>query len=147
MPIPLEKNRQNKINRQIAKLQRQQAGATKHIRRLLYMARIKAVEDSWGVEGAGDEMLALIDAAIELGLSRTAITAGNGMVAKLSALIDRPESQSHAVGALLVAADLLADIDADKSAQVRTIADSIDSANDSASWQTVMTPRIKVANQ
>ena len=63
------------------------------------------------------------------------------MVAKLNALIDRPASQSHAIGLLLNAAELLAEFDATKSADVKAIAESLDNSGDSLRWQNIATPQ------
>lgn len=143
MAIPLEQGKRQKRERQIARLQRQQSGTTKDVRRLLYKARLHAVEADNGNEDAREEMLVALDAAVERGMRKDAITAGGGMVNKINALIDRPESQSHALGLLLNAADLLADVDATKAAEVRAIADTLDNTKSHAEWQAIATPQIQ----
>ena len=140
MPIPLEQGQSQKRQKQIARLQRQQTGTTKDVRRLLYKARLHAIEADNGNEDARDDMLAMLDSAIERGMSPDAIRAGGGMVNKISDLLDRPESQSHALGLLLNAVDLLADFDATKAAEVRAIADTLDNTRDHANWQSIATP-------
>tara|TARA_R110002012_G_scaffold120651_1_gene270063 strand:+ start:18863 stop:19306 length:444 start_codon:yes stop_codon:yes gene_type:complete len=140
MPIPLEHGRSQKIAKQKRKLERQEAGTTKDIRNLLYKARIHAIEADNGNDDAREDMWALLDAAIERGMSKGAISKGGGMVGKINALLDRPESQSHALGLLLNAADLLADLDARKAAEVRAIADKLDNTQDHANWQVIATP-------
>jgi hypothetical protein len=140
MPIPLEQGASKKRQQQIARLQRQQTGTTKDVRRLLYKARLHAIEADNGNEDAREDMLVHLDAAIERGMSPNAITRGGGMVNKINDLLDRPESQSHALGLLLNAADLLADFDATKAADVRTIADTLDNTQDHATWQSIATP-------
>ena len=70
----------------------------------------------------------------------SAIKLGGGMVVKLNALLDRPESQSHAVGLLLNAADLIAGFDEDLSADIRAKATAIDGAENAQYWQDIATP-------
>ena len=142
MPIPLQQGRSEKIAKQKRRLERQEVNATKDVRRLLYKARLHAIEAGNGNEDAREEMQAHLDAAIERGLSKTAIRTGGGMVAKINALLDRPESQSHALGLLLNAADLLADFDATKAAKVRAIAIGLDNTGKHAEWQAIATPQI-----
>ena len=144
MPIPLEAGKSQKRAREIARLQRQQTGTTKDVRRLLYKARIFAIEADNGNEDAREDMLALLDAAIERGMAKNSITAGGGMVAKINGLLDRPESQSHALGLLLCAVDLLADFDPAKAAEVQAIADTLDNTQNHADWKAIATPRIEV---
>jgi hypothetical protein len=141
MPIPLEQGNIQRRERQIARLKRQQTGTTRDVRRLLYKARLHAIEADNGNEDAREDMLAVLDAAIERGLSKNAITIGGGMVNRINDLIDRPESQSHALGLLLNAADLLADFDAAKAAEVTAIADTLDNTQDHVTWQAIATPK------
>lgn len=141
MPIPLEPGKSQKRAKQIAKLQRQQAGTTKDVRRLLYKARLHAVEADNGNEEAREDMWAILDAAIERGMSKDAIKKGGGMVNKINKLLDRPESQSHALGLLLNASALIAELDAGKAAEVRAIADTLDNTQNHAEWQDIATPK------
>ena len=145
MPIPLEQGKSQKRAREIARLQRQQTGATKDVRRLLYKARMYAIEADNGNDDAREDMLAILDTAIERGLAKDAIRAGGGMVGKINALIDRPEPQAHALGLLLNAADMLADFDATKAARVQAIADALDNTQNHADWQEIATPVREVA--
>lgn len=144
MPIPLEAGKSKKRAREIARLQREQQGTTKDVRRLLYKARLKAIEADNGDTDAREDMLALLDAAIERGMAPDAIRAGGRMVGKISGLLDRPESQSHALGLLLCAVDLLADFDPSKAAKVQAIADTLDNTQNHADWQAIATPRVEV---
>lgn len=140
MAIPLQAGRSQEIAKKKRRLERQEANTTRDVRRLLYKARLHAIEADNGNEDAREEMLATLDVAIERGLSQDAIRAGAGMVNKINDLLDRPESQSHALGLLINAADLLADLDANKAAEVRTIAYTLDNTHDHASWQALATP-------
>lgn len=144
MAIQLEKGRREKIAKQKRKLDRQEANTTRDVRRLLYKARLHAIEADNGNEDAREEMLAILDAAIGCGLAKDAIRAGGGMVGKINGLIDRPEAQAHALGLLLNAADLLADFDATKAAEVRAIANTLDNTQGHATWQEIASPRIYI---
>jgi hypothetical protein len=144
MPIPLEQGRSQKIAKQKRKLERQEVNTTRDVRRLLYKARLHAIEADNGNEDAREDMQAHLDAAIERGLAKDSIRLGGGMVNKINDLIDRPESQAHALGLLLNAADLLADFDATKATEVRAIADTLDNTQDHANWQAIATPTSRV---
>ena len=144
MPIPLEQGQSHKDAKAIARLQRKQTGKTKDIRRLLYKALEHAVEADNGNEDAREDMLAILDASIERGMSRRAIKAGGGMVGKIRALLDRPASQAHALGLLLNAADMVAELDPSKAAEIRAIADTMDNTQNHAEWQAIATPQIRL---
>ena len=146
MPIPLEQGRSRKIAKAKRKLERQEANTTRDVRRLLYKARLHAIEAESGNEEAREDMQAHLDAAIERGLSKDSIRAGGGMVRKINALIDRPEAQTHALGLLLNAADLLAGFDATKAAEVRAIADTLDNTQGHATWQEIATPKLYIGS-
>ena len=144
MPIPLEQGQSQKDAKDIARLQRKQTGKVKDIRRLLCKALVHAVEADNGNEDAREDMLSLLDASIERGMSSTAIRAGAGMVGKIRKLLDRPASQAHALGLLLNAADMVAELDPVKAAEIRAIADTMDNTQNHAEWQAIATPQIRL---
>lgn len=148
MPIPIEKKRAEKIDRQIAKLQAERTGATRDVRRLLQKALIASIENDNGVDGALERMQVYLDHALDRGLAPDAIKSGGGMTYKISALLDRTPSLDHAAGLLYEAAELLAEagrgVDSDA---IRTIAESINTAANVATWRDVARPRVEVPMQ
>ena len=147
MAIPLEQGRLKKIAEEKRTLERQEKNTTKDVRRLLCMARIKAIESNNGVDGASDDMLALLDMAIKRGMASDAIRAGGGMVGKINALLDRPWSQAHALGLLWCAADLMAEFDEAKASTLRTMAEGLDNTTDVGTWRDIATPRVEIMRQ
>ena len=140
MPIPIQKGLSAKRAKEIKRLQRQQHATTKRVRRLLLLALHWAKEAEAGVEGAAEERDALLEHAVNEGLAPDAIKSGNAMVSRISAVLDRPPSQSHALGLLLAAAELVGDFDADKAASIQAIADTLDTSGDHETWRRIANP-------
>ena len=141
MPIPIEKNRAEKINRQIAKLQDEITGATTDVRRLLQKAMLQSIEADNGDMVAPEKMRVLLDAAIDRGLAKNAITDGPGMTQKIAALLDRTPSLDHACGLLYEAADLLTEAGHADAAAVLATAESINSAANVEQWRQISRPK------
>lgn len=144
MAIPLKKERSKDLEREIRRLTRQKTGATKRVRKLLCKARIYAIEHENGNTSAYDDLETLVDMAHDAGLDPTSLKMGPGMANKIAALLDLPESQAHAAGLLFAAADLVAAVDAAKSAELTAMAESLSSLNDAATWRDIATPRIAI---
>ena len=137
MPIPLKKGRAEKL----AKMQRELQGATADIRRHLYKARQYAIEAANGDLYGAENMRVLLDMAIDRGMDESAVRDGPGMVNKINALIDKPESLSHAMGLLLNAADLLTEAGkVDDAASVTAIANTLGNPDDLKTWRDTATP-------
>jgi hypothetical protein len=144
MPIPIEKKRTDKIDREIRKLQAERTGATKDVRRLLQKAMLASIQSDNGVDGAGDKVRVLLDAAIDRGLAKSAITDGPGMTGRIAELLDRTPSLDHAAGLLYEAADLLTEAGHQDAAAVLAIAESINTAANVEQWRTVSRPHVQV---
>ena len=133
-------------DRLLRQLQRSVAEETQAQRNAYRRARIYYIEVVSGNADALEDAKEQLAVAIENGAHDKAITIGSpaGMVVKLNALLDRPESQSHAVGLLLNAADQVEDFDTDKAAAIRAMADSIDGAVNAQEWRDISTIKIEV---
>ena len=128
------------IARQQRKLARAEAQAQADVRNALRRARRHAIEHANGNADALEDLKHELAAAIEHGMDPSSITIGGGMVGKINALLDEPESQSHAAGLLLGAADLLAGIDQDDADTIAAIAAKHGDVAESATWKNVSTP-------
>lgn len=145
MAIPLEPSRQQQIQSKIDRLQRIKTGATADVRRLLQKARLRQIQADNGVPGAADDVRVYLDAAIDRGLAKDAITLGPGMLVKLNQLLDRPEQMNHVAGLLYEAADMLTDKGMlQEAASVLAIAQGIATENDAAGWRATTQPRVEV---
>jgi len=144
MPIPIEKNRAEKINRQIAKLQDEITGSTTDVRRLLQKAMLQSIQADNGDDVAREKVRVMLDAAIDRGLAKSAITDGPGMTSKIAELLDRTPSLDHAAGLLYEAADLLTEAGHQDAAAVLAIAESINTAANVEHWRTVSRPHVEV---
>lgn len=147
--IPIKKGRKDELARKVRKLQRQAGEERQLIRNALRRARVYYVEKVNGNADALDEAKEQLAIAEENGMEMGAITLGDPetMIAQISAMLGRPESQSHAVGLLLNAADQTDDFSADKSAAIRAIADSIDGAENAQYWRDISTIRIETGGR
>jgi hypothetical protein len=135
MSIPISENHANEIARSIARLERKKTGQVRQVRRLLYKARL------WLVEGNEDEAFACLDAAIDFGLDPSSVEIGPNALARINALIDRPESQAHALGLLFLASELLSGFDDEKARAILDVTESLDNSADYNKWKEVATPR------
>ena len=148
MTYPKEKNHRAKKSKALRKLQRSMAEEDALIGKHLDKARQYAIEHDNGNAEATEDMRDSIADAIDAGLSPDAIRIGGGMVAKINALTGRPESQSHAAGLAYNLADLLADFDPVKAAEVLAIADGIQGATpeETERWRDIATP-VKIVDR
>ena len=142
MNYPKEKNHRAKKDKALRRAQRSMAEEDALIGKHLDKARQYAIEHDNGNAVATEDMRDSLADAIDAGLSPDAIRIGNGMVAKINALMGRPESQAHAAGLAYNLADLLADFDATKAAEVLAIADGIQgaTAEETERWREIATP-------
>ena len=128
------------LARQKRKLERAELQAQADVRNALRRARRHAIEHANGNSDALEDLKFEMEAAIEHGMDPSIITIGGGMVGKINALLDEPESQSHAAGLLLGAADLLAGIDQADADTVAAIAAKHSTSADAEVWKLIATP-------
>lgn len=143
MPIPIEKNRAEKIKRQILQLQDEITGATGDVRRLLQKAMLQSIQADNGNELAMEKALVLLDAAIDRGLSSAAITNGPNLTQRIAQLLDRTPSLDHACGLLYEAADLLSEAGHSGASVALSLAESINTSENVLHWRNVSRPTRK----
>ena len=142
MPIPREKGRAAKRAKELRKLQRTSAQEIEVIRGDLRQARIHSVEHANGNPNGLEDMKNALADAVENGLAPDALRLGGNMVEKIDAIMDRPPSQSHAIGLLLNAADLVDNFDTELATEIRAKANAIAGGNASERdrWREISTP-------
>ena len=104
MAIPKRKGHKASRDRELRKLQRATIEENQVIRNHLRRARVYYIEMINGNADALEDAKEQLALAIENGMAPNAITVGppTGMVNKINDLLDRPTSQSHAVGSAYI---------------------------------------------
>ena len=127
------------IARQERRLARRKTQAQGDIRAALRRARRHAIEHANGNPDAYEDMRDELAHAVEIGMDPKAITVGGNMAKRIGDLLGEVESQSHAVGLLLGASDMLATVNADDAATIQAIADKY-ATPDANQWRDIATP-------
>ena len=142
MGLPKDKDHKARKDKALKKLQRSTVEENKAIRNDLRQALIHAAEHDNGNAEATEDMRACLADARDNGLAKSAITIGGGMVGKIAKLLDKPPAHSHAVGLLLNASALLAQIDPTLAADIKAKAEAVAGADSAeiALWREISTP-------